>query len=105
MVVIGEFARTPRYQGAGSSQVNPTRVSNALDELRTLAGSSLRIDFAPGYLIDATPGDAAAGEGLAAEATALAAAADTVLLFLGLPPSYESEGLGPRRHGPSGRAA
>ena len=39
VVVIGEFARTPRYQGAGSSQVNPTRVSNALDELRTLAGS------------------------------------------------------------------
>jgi beta-glucosidase len=92
VVVIGEFARTPRYQGAGSSQVNPTRVSNALDELRTLAGSSLRIDFAPGYLIDATPDDAAAGEGLAAEATVLAAAADTVLLFLGLPPSYESEG-------------
>ena len=33
IAVIGEFARTPRFQGAGSSQVNPTRVENALDEL------------------------------------------------------------------------
>ena len=31
--MIGEFARTPRFQGAGSSQVNPTRVDIALDEL------------------------------------------------------------------------
>ena len=28
--VVGEFARTPRYQGAGSSQVNPTRLDDAL---------------------------------------------------------------------------
>ncbi|MDQ4106991.1 MAG: glycoside hydrolase family 3 protein, partial [Actinomycetota bacterium] len=34
VAVIGEFARAPRYQGAGSSQVNPTRVDNTLDELR-----------------------------------------------------------------------
>ena len=33
VAVIGEFARTPRYQGAGSSQVNPTRLDTALDEL------------------------------------------------------------------------
>ena len=33
IAVIGEFARTPRFQGAGSSQVTPTRVENALDEL------------------------------------------------------------------------
>ena len=92
VAVIGEFARTPRYQGAGSSQVNPTRISNALDELRALAGSALRIDFAPGYLVDARPSAAAAGAGLMSEATALAADADIVLLFLGLPPSYESEG-------------
>ena len=34
VAVIGEFARTPRFQGAGSSQVNPTRVDTALDALR-----------------------------------------------------------------------
>ena len=33
IAVIGEFARTPRFQGAGSSQVTPTRVDTALDEL------------------------------------------------------------------------
>ena len=33
VAVLGEFARTPRYQGAGSSQVNPTRVDTALDAL------------------------------------------------------------------------
>ena len=32
-VVVGEFARTPRYQGAGSSQVNPTRLVGILDAL------------------------------------------------------------------------
>ena len=34
VAVIGEFARTPRYQGAGSSQVNPTRLDLPMDELR-----------------------------------------------------------------------
>ena len=33
VAVIGEFARTPRFQGAGSSQVNPTRIDVLLDEL------------------------------------------------------------------------
>ena len=33
VALIGEFARTPRFQGAGSSQVNPTRVENLVDEL------------------------------------------------------------------------
>ena len=34
LAVIGEFAERPRYQGAGSSQVNPTRVDTLLDGLR-----------------------------------------------------------------------
>ena len=83
LAVIGEFARTPRYQGAGSSLVNPTRMSTALDEL----GARVPVTFAAGYTVDA-PSDA----GLLAEAVALAAQADTVVLFLGLPPSDESEG-------------
>ena len=33
IALIGAFAKTPRYQGAGSSQVNPTRISTAYDEL------------------------------------------------------------------------
>src|SRR6478752_4087060 len=41
VAVIGEFARTPRYQGAGSSQVNPTRVDIPLDELTAALGAQV----------------------------------------------------------------
>ncbi|HEY5704507.1 MAG TPA: glycoside hydrolase family 3 C-terminal domain-containing protein [Terrimicrobiaceae bacterium] len=40
IAVIGAFAKTPRYQGSGSSQVNPTKVSNAYDELVAIAGGN-----------------------------------------------------------------
>ncbi len=90
IAVIGEFARTPRYQGAGSSQIVPTRLDNALDEVRALAGGA-EVAFAPGYALgeEAASADVAA---LTAEAVAAAAAADDVLLFLGLPGEDESEG-------------
>jgi beta-glucosidase len=39
VAVIGAFARAPRYQGAGSSRVNPTRVENFPDELTARAGA------------------------------------------------------------------
>ncbi len=84
IAVIGEFARTSRYQGAGSSQVNPTQLDNALDQI--CAVCSREITFAPGYGVDER------NDALIVDAAANAAGADTVLLFLGLPPSYESEG-------------
>ncbi len=86
VAVIGELARTPRYQGAGSSLINPTRLDNALDEIRTLAGAE--VPFAAGY-----GADGAASDELTAEAVAVAAAAETVVLFLGVPASQESEGF------------
>ncbi|WP_159603271.1 glycoside hydrolase family 3 C-terminal domain-containing protein [Agromyces humi] len=86
VAVIGELARTPRYQGAGSSQINPTRLDNALDELRALAGAEL--PFAAGYGDDGEVSDE-----LTAEAVAAASAAETVLLFLGVPAALESEGF------------
>jgi beta-glucosidase len=89
IAVIGEFARTPRFQGAGSSQVNPTRVDAALGELRAGVPDGVDIAFAAGYGI----GDAADDEALADEAVALAARADTVVAFLGLPAADESEGF------------
>ena len=52
IAVIGELARTPRYQGAGSSAVNPTRVVSALDALQTRIGGTTSISFAPGYALD-----------------------------------------------------
>jgi beta-glucosidase len=89
IAVIGEFARTPRYQGAGSSQVNPTRVDVALDELRAAVPDGVEVAFAAGYGIDTTDGD----EQLADEAVALARRAEVVVAFLGLPAADESEGF------------
>jgi len=89
IAVIGEFARTPRYQGAGSSQVNPTRVDVALDELRAAVPDGVEVAFAAGFGIGSTDRD----EELAAEAVALAGRAGTVVAFLGLPAADESEGF------------
>jgi beta-glucosidase len=88
VAVIGELARTPRYQGAGSSLINPTRLDNALDEIRALAGADSEIAFAAGY-----GDDGAASDELTAEAVAAASAAATVVLFLGVPAAQESEGF------------
>jgi beta-glucosidase len=49
IALLGAFAREPRYQGAGSSQVIPTRVENLHDELVALVGSTGRVRYAPGY--------------------------------------------------------
>jgi beta-glucosidase len=90
VAVVGEFARTPRYQGAGSSQVNPTRVDVALDELRAGVPDGVEVVFAPGFTLD--PDQSAAAE-LADQAVAVAADADVVVAFLGLPARDESEGF------------
>ncbi len=89
IAVIGEFARTPRFQGAGSSQVNPTRVDAALSELQAGVPDGVTISFAAGFGLDGTADDA----GLAAEAVSIAQSADVVVAFLGLPASAESEGF------------
>ena len=86
IAVIGEFARTPRFQGAGSSQVTPTRVDVLLDELRAVHGE---VPFAAGYGIADTSQD----DALLAEAEQVAASADTVVMVIGLPGADESEGF------------
>jgi beta-glucosidase len=86
IAVIGEFARTPRFQGAGSSQVTPTRVDVLLDELRAARGD---VRFAAGYGIEDTTDDQA----LLAEAEQLAGSVDTVVVVIGLPAADESEGF------------
>lgn len=88
VAVVGEFARTPRYQGAGSSQVNPTRLDDALGALRERFAGAREVTFAAGFV----PEDEEVQPGLVAEAVAHAAAAEVVVLFLGLPAAYESEG-------------
>jgi beta-glucosidase len=89
IAVIGSFAAEPRYQGAGSSQVNPTRLDRALDELRTRVGGDATVTYAPGY--DARTGDSTPES--MAEALAAAADADVVVCCVGLPGAWESEGF------------
>jgi beta-glucosidase len=89
VAVIGEFARTPRFQGAGSSQVNPTKVDVALDELQSALAGQADVRFAAGFGIGTTDND----EQLLQEAVELAREADHVLVFLGLPGEDESEGF------------
>jgi len=86
VAVIGAFATTPRYQGAGSSLVNPTRLDNALDAIREVATGD--VVYAPGFSLG-QDGDAAA---LTAEAVAAASGADVAVVFVGLPAAAESEG-------------
>jgi beta-glucosidase len=88
LLVVGEFARTPRYQGAGSSQVNPTRLDAPLDALRAATG--LDVSFEPGFTI--TDGPEGDDEALRATAVDAARGAGTVVVFLGLPAPDESEG-------------
>ena len=89
VAVIGEFARTPRYQGAGSSQVNPTRLDVPLDELRDGLGDGVDVKFAAGFEISGGEDD----EALREAAVALAGECDHVVVFLGLPAEAESEGF------------
>ncbi|MBM6730909.1 glycoside hydrolase family 3 C-terminal domain-containing protein [Bifidobacterium pullorum subsp. saeculare] len=86
IAVIGEFAHTPRYQGAGSSLINPTKLTSFLDAIEE---RGVAADFAPGFTLD----DAAQDPALTEQAVTAAQQADVVLLFLGLPSAYESEGF------------
>ena len=87
VAVIGDFADHPRYQGAGSSAVNSTRVDTFLTTLKNEGGLNC-IGFAPGFDRKGAP-----DETRQAEAVALAQRADKVLLFLGLDETKESEGV------------
>lgn len=86
VAVIGGFAREARYQGAGSSKINPTKLENGLDALKD-AGMNV-IGFAEGFFRGGKKDSA-----LIKKACALAREADTVLLWLGLDEGGEAEGV------------
>jgi beta-glucosidase len=88
IAIIGAFARLPRYQGSGSSQVNPTKVSNAYDELVKIAGNDQKFVYAVGY-----NSEGEVTERLLDEARKAAVRAEVAIVFAGLPDSYESEGF------------
>lgn len=86
VVLIGDFAFTPRYQGAGSSVVNATKVESLVEEIKTIGLDC--IGMAKGYERNGVP-----NVPLAKEAAELASKADVTLLCLGLTEADESEGL------------
>lgn len=86
VAVIGEFAKNPRYQGAGSSVVNPTKLESAMEVIHQ---SALHIEgYAQGYHRTGS-----ADPALEREAVELAKKAEVVLLYIGLDEISESEGL------------
>nr|WP_315183973.1 glycoside hydrolase family 3 C-terminal domain-containing protein [uncultured Flavobacterium sp.] len=86
IAIVGDFGKNPRYQGAGSSQVRPTQILNALTELQKLVKGT-QFSFSTGYNTEGETNDAQI-----AEAVQNAKNAELVIVFAGLPDSYESEG-------------
>ena len=86
VALIGAFAEHPRFQGSGSSLVNPTRVTTAV---QALAESAVTFAYAPGY----DPQVCGRDDRLIGEAVALARESDVAVVLAGLPASYESEGF------------
>lgn len=86
VAVIGAFARMPRYQGSGSSRINPKIIDNIWYRLEQ---RGVAAEYADGY--DPTTGDA--DERQLLEAETLAARSDVAVVVAGLPGRYESEGF------------
>ena len=86
VAVIGDFAGNPRYQGAGSSMVNAQNVEQTLPLIKEYFPNN--IGYAQGFeRLDKE------NKTLKGEAVALARQAECVLLYIGLPEGFETEGL------------
>ena len=89
IALIGAFADSPRFQGAGSSLINPTQLDVALEAAQARLAGVAKLVYAPGY--DPRTGETNAE--LLAEARRVALGADAVVLLVGLPAIEESEGF------------
>lgn len=86
VTLIGDFALTPRYQGAGSSMVNPTKVDSLKDAME--AAELEMVGYCAGY-----ERSGKLNQAYLDEAVSQAKTADVVILCIGLDESSESEGL------------
>ena len=88
LAVIGGFAEKPRFQGAGSSQVNAHQIDTPLSLLQQRLGAD-QVVYAKGYDVDLANDD----EALIAEAVAAAKSAERAVVMVGLPALFEAEGF------------
>ncbi|MFP4017116.1 MAG: beta-glucosidase [Halanaerobiales bacterium] len=88
IAVLGSFAKKPRYQGGGSSHINPTQVDNAYQEMEKVLEDSGQLIYTEGYHLDKDEND----DLLINEAVKAAKESDITIIFAGLPDRYESEG-------------
>ncbi|MEW9050099.1 MAG: glycoside hydrolase family 3 C-terminal domain-containing protein [Neobacillus sp.] len=93
VAVIGAFAKKPRYQGGGSSHINPTKVDNIYEEMAKVAGDETMLTYSDGYVLE----NDKVNESLLEEAVEAAKQANVAVIFTGLPERYESEGFD-RKH-------
>ena len=87
VAVIGAFAENPRYQGAGSSIINPTMIDSGR---RAFNNSPISVKFADGY---DRSGKRKNEDAYITEACNLAKNASKAVVFIGLTDDYESEGF------------
>jgi beta-glucosidase len=88
VALLGTFAKHPRYQGAGSSLTNPSRLDNLYEEMVKIAGIN-HIKYAAGYPSKGLSVD----ENLLNAAVDAARESDVVVIHVGLPDSFEVEGV------------
>ncbi|MEZ0537862.1 glycoside hydrolase family 3 C-terminal domain-containing protein [Caldicellulosiruptoraceae bacterium PP1] len=88
IAIIGEFAKNPRFEGGGSSHVNPTKIDIAFDEIAKITENKANLLYARGYKLDSTDTD----NYLINQAIDIAKQSDVAVIFAGLPEIYESEG-------------
>ncbi len=86
IALIGNFAKNPRYQGAGSSKINPRFLSNIYDALKE---KNIDFKYEDGYLKE----ELNANLDEINKACKIAKDSDVVIICAGLPDSYESEGF------------
>jgi beta-glucosidase len=89
LLVVGELAQEVRYQGIGSSQVNPTRLDNHYQALEDKFAEELAVHYTPGYSSEA---EAEENENLREKALREAENKDYVIIYAGLPDKVEAEG-------------
>jgi len=88
IAIIGAFAKKPRYQGGGSSHVNPTKLDNALEEIEKIVQGKAKIIYEEGYKLETDE----MNQELIEKAKEAAKKSDVAIIFAGLPDRYESEG-------------